>query len=144
MHCHAGDRGRGGVPRAAKRRAEPLVTVGASELTYQTEAAVYRVSAGAFFQTNRFLIDELVDVVTAGRSGELALDLYAGVGLFSTALACNFRHIVSVESSQTAASDLQYNLPVSGKAVHSDDRAVSERGLEPRSVPAGAALPQLT
>ena len=90
---------------------EPLVAVGASELTYQTKAAAYRVSAGAFFQTNRFLTDELVDIVTAGRSGELALDLYAGVGLFSTALACSFRHIVSVESSQTAANDLQYNLP---------------------------------
>jgi 23S rRNA (uracil1939-C5)-methyltransferase len=97
----------------------PLVTVGASELSYRTKAGVYRVSAGAFFQTNRFLIDELIDVVTAGRSGELALDLYAGVGLFSTALACNFRHIVSVESSQTAANDLQYNLPARGKAVHS-------------------------
>jgi 23S rRNA (uracil1939-C5)-methyltransferase len=97
----------------------PLVTVGASELTYQTKTAAYRVSAGAFFQTNRFLTDELVQIVTAGRSGELALDLYAGVGLFSTALACNFRHIVSVESSQTAASDLQYNLPVNGKAVQS-------------------------
>jgi len=98
---------------------EPLVTVGTSELTYQTKTAAYRVSAGAFFQTNRFLTDELVNIVTAGRSGELALDLYAGVGLFSTALACDFRHIVSVESSQTAAGDLQYNLPVNGKAVQS-------------------------
>jgi 23S rRNA (uracil1939-C5)-methyltransferase len=96
---------------------EPLVTVGASELTYQTKIAAYRVSAGAFFQTNRFLTDKLVDIVTAGRNGELALDLYAGAGLFSTALACDFRHIISVESSQTAASDLQYNLPVNGKAV---------------------------
>ena len=96
---------------------EPLVAVGASELTYQTKTAAHRVSGGAFFQTNRFLVDELVNIVTAGRSGELALDLYAGVGLFSTALACNFRHTVSVESSQTAARDLQYNLPVNGKAV---------------------------
>ena len=96
---------------------EPLVAVGAPELTYRTKALAYRVSAGAFFQTNRFLADELVNIVTAGRSGDLALDLYAGVGLFSTALACNFRHIVSVESSQTASSDLQYNLPVNGKAV---------------------------
>lgn len=99
---------------------ELLVAVGASELTYQTRNAAYRVSAGAFFQTNRFLTDELVNIVTAGRSGELALDLYAGVGLFSTALACNFRHIVSVESSQTAASDLQYNRPMNGKAVHAE------------------------
>jgi 23S rRNA (uracil1939-C5)-methyltransferase len=104
---------------------EPLVAVGASELTYQTKTAAFRVSAGSFFQTNRFLTDELVNIVTTGRSGELALDLYAGVGLFSTALACNYRHIVSVESSQTAASDLPYNLPVNGKAV----RATTEQYL---------------
>jgi 23S rRNA (uracil1939-C5)-methyltransferase len=113
---------------------EPLVAVGASDLTYQTKTAAYRVSAGAFFQTNRFLTDELVDIVTTGRSGEMALDLYAGVGLFSTALACNFRHIVSVEMSQTAASDLQYNLPVNGKAVRAatehylTERAAKEKG----------------
>jgi 23S rRNA (uracil1939-C5)-methyltransferase len=104
---------------------EPLVAVGAHELTYQTKTSAYRVSAGAFFQTNRFLTDELVNLVTAARSGELALDLYAGAGLFSTALACNFRHTVSVESSQTAASDLKYNLPVNGKAV----RATAEQYL---------------
>jgi 23S rRNA (uracil1939-C5)-methyltransferase len=96
---------------------EPLVVVGASELTYQTKTSSYRVSAGSFFQTNRFLTGELVNIVTAGRSGELALDLFAGVGLFSTALACSHRHTISVESSQTAASDLEYNLPGNGKAV---------------------------
>jgi len=96
---------------------ERLVAAGASELTYQTKKAAYRVSAGAFFQTNRFLTDELVDVVTAGRSGELAIDLYAGVGLFSTALACDIRHIVSVEMSQISSNDLRYNLPANGKAV---------------------------
>jgi len=98
---------------------ESLATVGASELTYQTRNAAFRVSAGSFFQTNRFLIDELVDIVTRGRSGELALDLFAGVGLFSTAMACAFRHVVSVESSQTVAADLKYNLPTNGKAVRS-------------------------
>jgi len=96
---------------------ERLVAAGASELTYQTKKAAYRVSAGAFFQTNRFLTDELVDVVTAGRSGELAIDLYAGVGLFSTALACDIRHVVSVEMSQISSNDLRYNLPANGKAV---------------------------
>jgi len=96
---------------------EPLVAVRESALTYQTRGHSYRVSAGAFFQTNRFLVDELIEIVAADRFGELALDLYAGVGLFSTALACNFRHVISVESSQTAAGDLQYNLPVNGKVV---------------------------
>lgn len=149
---------------------EPLVTAGAGELTYQTKNAAYRVSAGAFFQTNRFLIDELVNIVTAGPSGNFALDLYAGVGLFSTALACSIRHVVSVETSQTAAKDLQYNLPDNAKAVHhsadqylSDlaarvgtGRAVTTSGVGAGDSPApsrsagrksragnGAALPQL-
>ena len=125
---------------------EPLVAVGASELTYQTKNAAYRVSAGSFFQTNRFLINELVNIVTAGRSGQLALDLYAGVGLFSTALARDVRHIISVESSQTAASDLQHNLPLTGKAVHSaTDQYLAKLGDNVRAgrgaLRQGAVLP---
>lgn len=113
---------------------EPLVTVGDFALTYQTKTAAYRVSAGAFFQTNRFLTDDLVKIVTAGRSGDLALDLYAGVGLFSTALACDIRHIVSVETSQTAAADLKYNLPANGKAV----QTATEQYLDELTSRAGA------
>ena len=136
---------------------EPLVSVGASELTYQTKDAAYRISAGAFFQANRFMIDELVRVVTSDRTGELALDLYAGVGLFSTALARSIRHIVSVESSQTAASDLKYNLPVNAKAVHAaTEHYLAGLGVKGRAGPGaqhgavqsgavgdGAFLPQL-
>ena len=110
---------RGAQPSARPDAAEPapLLVLGERFLTYRTAHASHRVSSGAFFQTNRHLIDELVKIVTQGRSGELALDLYAGVGLFSTALAGDFRHIVSVESSQLSASDLQYNLPSNGKAI---------------------------
>ena len=122
---------------------QPLVAVGASELTYRTRNAAFRVSAGAFFQTNRFLADELIDIVTAGHSGELALDLYAGAGLFSTALACDFHHIVSVESSQTAVRDLQYNLPVNGKAVHAAAEQYLNEFEKNGRAGNGAALPQL-
>ncbi len=99
------------------RVAEKLVTVGASFLTYQNHRAAYRVSAGSFFQTNRYLIDELVKIVTVGQSGELALDLYAGAGLFSTALAGDFHHVVSVEPSQTTSADLAYNQSSNGEVV---------------------------
>jgi 23S rRNA (uracil1939-C5)-methyltransferase len=122
---------------------EPLVAVGASELTYKTRSAAYRVTAGSFFQTNRFLTDELINIVTKGRSGELALDLYAGVGLFSTALACDFHHIVSVESSQTGANDLQYNLPTNGKAVHAATEQYLTKLGDKGRVGTGAVLPQL-
>ncbi len=107
-------------PNPGDRKAgapEILVTDGAAYLTYQTQRGSYRVSAGSFFQTNRHLTDGLVSIVTAGQSGKLALDLYAGAGLFSTALAGDFHHIVSVEPSQTSSADLAYNQPTNGEAV---------------------------
>jgi 23S rRNA (uracil1939-C5)-methyltransferase len=104
---------------------EVLVTVGDSHLIYKTERANYRVSAGSFFQTNRHLTDELVRIVTSGQSGQLALDLYAGVGLFSTALSCDIHHIVSVESSQTSSDDLSYNQASNGEII----RATTEQYL---------------
>jgi len=97
---------------------EKLLTVEADHLTYQTARAVYRVSAGSFFQTNRYLTDKLINIVTEGQTGESAIDLYAGVGLFSTALG-DIRHVVSVESSQTSTADLSYNLPLNAEAVRS-------------------------
>ena len=100
-------RARNGAPGSGT--SEKLVSVGAPFLAYRAAKATYRVSSGSFFQTNRFLVDELVRIVTDGRSGERALDLYSGVGLFSTALGGDIRHIVSVESSQTSSGDLSYN-----------------------------------
>jgi 23S rRNA (uracil1939-C5)-methyltransferase len=107
------------VFRDSKGREAPdaLLTVGSNHLTYETKKAAYRVSAGSFFQVNRHMTDELVRVVTGGQSGEVALDLYAGVGLFSTSLAGDFHHIFSVESSQTSSADLSYNLSSNGEAV---------------------------
>ena len=51
----------------------------------------YASSGKSFFQVNRFLIDGLVrDGDRTTRRGESALDLYAGVGLFSLPLARRF------------------------------------------------------
>jgi len=96
-----------------------IATHGATELTYHTRHSSYRVSGGAFFQINRYLIDELIGRATEGASGHLALDLYAGVGLFSTVLSRSFAQVVAVESSPTSHADLLYNSPSSVKAVRS-------------------------
>jgi 23S rRNA (uracil1939-C5)-methyltransferase len=94
-----------------------LVQSGAKAICYRTKHAEFQVSAGAFFQVNRHLIDDLVSVVTGNASGEVALDLYAGVGLFSAALARNFHHIFGVEASQTSHGDFVHNVPANVKAV---------------------------
>jgi 23S rRNA (uracil1939-C5)-methyltransferase len=119
---------------------EKLLTVGADHLTYRTARAAYRVSAGSFFQTNQYLTDELVKIVTQGQSGEAALDLYAGVGLFSTAL-CDMRHIVSVESSQTSTADLSYNLSSNGEAVRATTEDYLSGSQNTRRTGKGAVLP---
>jgi 23S rRNA (uracil1939-C5)-methyltransferase len=94
-----------------------LAQSGAKAVRYRTKNHEYQVSAGAFFQVNRYLIDELVSVVTGAARGDVALDLYAGVGLFSAALAQRFHHILGVEASQTAYGDLLQNVPANVKAV---------------------------
>jgi 23S rRNA (uracil1939-C5)-methyltransferase len=97
--------------------AKILAQSGAKSLRYQTKNHAYQVSAGAFFQVNRYLIDELISVVTGNASGDLALDLYAGVGLFSVSLAEKFRHILGVEASHTSHTDFVQNVPANVKAV---------------------------
>jgi 23S rRNA (uracil1939-C5)-methyltransferase len=87
---------------------------GAEGLRYTVAGISYWVSRGGFFQVNRSLIDEMVRVVTEGRSGQLAWDLYAGVGLFSQALMRSFAQVVAVEGSETAAADLAQGLKSRG------------------------------
>ena len=94
-----------------------LAQSGAKAIRYRTRNHEYQVSAGAFFQVNRYLVDELVSVVTSNARGEVALDLYAGVGLFSAALARSFHHIFGVEASQTSHADFVQNVPANVKAV---------------------------
>jgi 23S rRNA (uracil1939-C5)-methyltransferase len=96
---------------------KPLAQLGDPAIRYRVKATDYRVSAGAFFQVNRHLVNELVSVVTSNASGDTALDLYAGVGLFSGVLARNFHHIFAVEASLTSYSDLVQNGPANVKAV---------------------------
>jgi 23S rRNA (uracil1939-C5)-methyltransferase len=101
-----------------EKQTETIDVAGEPSITYDTKHGRYRVSAGSFFQVNRFLTDELIDIVTAGRSGRTALDLYAGVGLFSTVLSREFERVIAVEASQHSAADLAYNSGGNVKTVH--------------------------
>jgi 23S rRNA (uracil1939-C5)-methyltransferase len=94
-----------------------LAASGGMTIAYRTKRAAYRVSAGAFFQVNRFLIDELAEIVVHGASGQTALDLYAGVGLFSVPLKQSFAQVIAVEASQTSYADLRQNAGQEVKAV---------------------------
>jgi len=84
----------------------------------------FRVSSNSFFQVNRFLIDRLVETAIAGAQGESALDLYAGVGLFSMTLARRFQRVTAVESGGGAVRDLRFNAErASLRGVHAEQAA---------------------
>jgi len=98
------------------RRADKFHLTGPGFLTYATPNARYRVGHLSFFQVNRFLVEALVDAVICDARGRVALDLFAGVGLFTVALAKRFERVIGVESNLAAARDLEINLRESGGA----------------------------
>ena len=85
-------------------------TDGLGWIYYQAGGHRLRVSHSSFFQVNRHLLPALVARVTEKLEGRVALDLYAGVGLFARALTEKFERVVAVESDPEAAADLAANL----------------------------------
>jgi 23S rRNA (uracil1939-C5)-methyltransferase len=64
----------------------------------------YGFGVRSFFQGNRLLVEELIKEAVGDVSGEFAVDLYAGVGLFSLQLAKTFEQVCAVEGNKTAAN----------------------------------------
>ena len=90
---------------------------GATSLDYQVGEFSYRVQAGSFYQVNRFLAAKLVELVTPARVGALALDLFAGTGLFALPLAKVFEKVIAVESARASYEDLLRNAAPNIEAV---------------------------
>ena len=85
----------------------------------------YEFGVRSFFQGNRLLIEALIEEVTAAASGELVVELYAGVGLFALQLAQRFKQVVAVEGSKLAAAHGVANVQANHAAnVHYDALSV--------------------
>jgi 23S rRNA (uracil1939-C5)-methyltransferase len=115
---------------------EPSLVIGENALIYHAAGQDYRVSGGSFFQTNRYLVDKLVNAVVGGRKGRAAVDLYAGAGLFTSHLSRNFDQVIAVESSPHSFVDLRNNVPHNVKCLS----ITTEKFLDER---AGKLAPDL-
>jgi 23S rRNA (uracil1939-C5)-methyltransferase len=83
---------------------------GPGSLNYAVGDFRYRVSHLSFFQVNRFLVSEMAQTVAdAAGTGELAVDIFAGVGLFSLPLSRKFRRVIAAESNPVAVRDFKDN-----------------------------------
>ena len=107
--------------------AETIPALVPGVLDYRGE---FRVSGNSFFQVNRFLLDALVETALEGAQGESALDLYAGVGLFSLPLARRFGEVTAVESGSGAVHDLRWNAERAGVVIIRAEQQLAERYLE--------------
>lgn len=95
-------------------------------LDYSVGTESFRVSHQSFFQVNRFLVEPLVEAALRDAEGFHALDLYAGVGLFTLPLTRRFsRKVTAVEVVKSAASDLTHNLERAGR-----EAAVIQQSVE--------------
>jgi 23S rRNA (uracil1939-C5)-methyltransferase len=108
-------------------------------LEYQGAGHTFRISRGAFFQVNRFLIDALAAEVLGNREGGSVVDLYAGVGLFSLPLAARFARVDAVERGLAAYRDLEANAAIAAGQVF-PARASTEDYLRRLTAPPDAII----
>lgn len=82
----------------------------------RSDGRTYRVGMGGFWQIHPQAADTLVKAVMQGlmpRKGEMALDLYCGVGIFAGALAERLGDtgaVLGIESTKRAVEDARHNL----------------------------------
>jgi 23S rRNA (uracil1939-C5)-methyltransferase len=68
-----------------------------------------RFSPATFFQVNPMMLDTLVSEAVGEESGSLAVDLFAGVGLFTLPLARHYARVIGVESDHKAVDFAREN-----------------------------------
>lgn len=114
---------------------------GASRLVLLAGGERIERTAGGFAQANAPLLDALVLAVRreAGE-GDRVLELFAGAGFLTLALARRFSSVVAVEGDTVAAADLSHNLAAAG-LHHVDVRAEpAERALASIRAPIDAVV----
>jgi 23S rRNA (uracil1939-C5)-methyltransferase len=95
-------------------------------VTGALEYGRFRVSHGSFFQSNRFLAERMAEYALAGATGKSAIDLYAGVGLFTLPLAEKFETVMAVETGTGAIRDLEFNAKRAGLKIDTSVGNVDE------------------
>lgn len=94
--------------------ASPELAERTDELSFSGSGETWLYSARTFFQANHFLVEPLVEAAVGDAGGDLAYDLYSGVGLFTLPLARRFRKVVAVEGAVESVEFAKRNAARSG------------------------------
>jgi 23S rRNA (uracil1939-C5)-methyltransferase len=99
-----------GVAISPGIRSPPLRNGNAAEIRRTINGQSYTLNAESFFQTNEHLLPQLIDAAIGDASGDTAVELYSGVGLFTLPLARRFQRVIAVEENRDAARFARQNL----------------------------------
>jgi 23S rRNA (uracil1939-C5)-methyltransferase len=94
----------------------PLAAADAGERYRDIAGERYRFNADCFFQINHALLEPLLRAALSDATGETAVDLYCGVGLFTLPLARRFAHVTGIEGNAAACDFARRNLAEAGLA----------------------------
>jgi 23S rRNA (uracil1939-C5)-methyltransferase len=79
------------------------------ELSVKTKFGTFVFNAKTFFQGNLSLVETLIEFATRDARGEIAFDLFCGVGIFALALAHNFEKVFAIEQNEYAIEVAKQN-----------------------------------
>ena len=85
-----------------------------NELSREVAGESLSFNAEAFFQANAEIVESMIEFAVSPYSGESAVDLYCGVGLFTLPLARRFKRVVGVEASHVASKYARRNVANGG------------------------------
>ncbi|HMG37184.1 MAG TPA: class I SAM-dependent RNA methyltransferase [Blastocatellia bacterium] len=148
IEAAAGDQG---VSASARLTGLPT-----GDLEIEVEGLWFSFSPKVFFQSNSTMLSPLVREVVGREGGSVAIDLYAGVGLFTIPMARSFDSVVAVEADDRTAAYARRNVARNGvtnvrvmcTTVQGASRQLGELGaglivLDPPRRGAAEAIPML-
>lgn len=90
--------------------APPIAGFQSKDIRRTFNGETYWFNADSFFQVNPDLVETLLTAAIDDESGELAIDLYCGAGLFTLPLARRFARVIGVEVNSQATAFARRNL----------------------------------
>lgn len=79
-------------------------------LSRRVAGFTFRFSPATFFQANPLMLESLLTEAIGDESGSLAIDLFAGAGLFTLPLARRYTRVIGVESDRRSAAFARDNI----------------------------------
>lgn len=111
----------------------------AGEISLKIGEFEYDFSAASFFQVNHEILPQVVENAIDASTGNFALDLYCGVGLFTLPLLKRFSKVVGVEGNRASIEFAQQNAQRAGLENVSFETAWVSDWLKQN----GASLPEV-